>query len=379
MTNRQLGDPHNFGRRVVQRGRWIVKPRPVLWEWALLSRKSPLRKFLGRDFEFLPALEIASSRGEVQRLELTPLRNVRSANGELATIFGRSLALWAWLGVSDLHWENLVLGKDRDGRMIFGPLDVEMILSELSLPTQTKLLPEADRDYAYEYRHAAGVRRVLPYLGKPIASEHLLAIVSAYRATLDFLDRRADELTAIFARLPGLRRTPIRVLLRATSDYVRARTEPVWPPLLDAEAEQLARGDVPYFFRLYGKPGIRFYRDAKLQTQGCLPSRGDVPRLEALLSLPRGLRSPSRRALRDRGLLAVIGAFDHPSLDGRHRDDDLEIVLGARKITVDIGGERLECPRNLRAIVGSAYLPCRCGEVRTVFAPQITRCAARLQ
>jgi hypothetical protein len=64
----------------------------------------------------------------------------------------------------------------------------------------------------------------------------------------------------------------------------------------------------------------------------------------------------------------VIGAFDHPSLEGRHRRGELEIVLGKKRIAVEIGGERLECPRDLSAIVGSAYLPCRCGEVRTVFA-----------
>ena len=52
-----LGDAHNFGRRVAQRGKWIVKPRPLLWEWALLSRVSPLRRFLGGDFDFLPDLE----------------------------------------------------------------------------------------------------------------------------------------------------------------------------------------------------------------------------------------------------------------------------------------------------------------------------------
>jgi hypothetical protein len=366
MTSRPLGDPHNFGRRVAQRGRWIVKPRPVLWEWALLSRESPLRKLLGEPFGFLPTLDIVVARGEVERVKLAPLRPSKHANAELAAIFGRALALFSWLGVSDLHWENLVLGVDR-GRIVFGPLDVEMILSELSLPTQTKLLPEADRDYAHEYRHAAGVRRVLGYLGKPISAEHLLAIVHAYRESIDFLDANASAVAAIFKRLPALRKTPIRVLLRATGDYARAKSEPIWPPLLDAEAEQLARGDVPYFFRLYGERGIRFYRDAKLETEGRLPARGDVPRLEQLLSIERGLRSRSRRVLREQGLLAIIGAFDDRSLDGRHRSGEVELTLRARTIALEIGGERLECPRKLGAIVGSAYLPCRCGEARSVF------------
>src|SRR6185295_20229606 len=96
----------------------------------------------------------------------------------------------SWLGVSDLHWENLVLGQGR-GRVVFAPLDVEMILADLSAPTQTKLLPDADPEYAAICRHASGVRRVLPYLGKPVAAGDLLAMAGAYRAMLVFLDRHA--------------------------------------------------------------------------------------------------------------------------------------------------------------------------------------------
>ncbi|HSQ62054.1 MAG TPA: hypothetical protein VLM85_02525 [Polyangiaceae bacterium] len=360
----QLGDAHNFGRHVVLRGRRIHKPRPLLWEWLVLSRASPLRKLLGAGFDFLPALRFYE-RDEVETLRLAPIRS-RSARTrrEVASITGRSLALWSWLGVSDLHWENLVLGVDARARIVFGPLDVEMILADLALPTYTKLIADADPEYAEMCRHAAGVRRVLPILGKPIAAPELLATVGAYRDALEFLDRHAGEIAATFLSLPALRTTPIRVLLRATADYVRARTEPVWPPLLDAESVQLARGDIPYFFRLYGERGIHFYEDARLEKRGRLPLRGDVPKLEPLLDLERGLRSPSRKKLREQGLFAVIGAFDHPSLDGRHEDGGLAIDLRKRTVVVERAGETLEAPRDLSRVVGSAYLPCSCGEIQ---------------
>lgn len=361
-----LGNPHNFGRRVVSRGRSIRKPRPVLWEWLFSSPSSPLRKLLG--LGFLPALDVVVPRGEVERVRLSPLRPSARTNAEVADVFGRALGLFAWMGVSDLHWENLVLGADRRGRVVFGALDIEMLLADLSLPTETRLLAEADPEYAAVYRHAAGVRRVLPYLGKPIRPEHLLSVVSAYRETLEALDRQRPSIAALLARLPGMRETPIRVTLRATADYTRARREPVWPPLLDAEAEQLARGDVPYFFRLYGERGIFYWRDEARKTRGRLPLRGDVPKLAPLLSLAQGLRSPSRRRLREEGLLAVIGALDHPSLTGRHRRGELEVVLTKRTLTVELDGERLACRRALGSVVGSAYLGCRCGEARSVFA-----------
>lgn len=387
-----LGDSHNFGRRVSVSARRVAKPRALLWEWLMLSAKSPLRRFLheaalrdglGRDaFGFLPDLEFFPSRGrvggEVERVELAPLR-ARSRDGRraLARIVGRSLALWSWLGVSDLHWENLVLGVGHRGRVVFAPLDIEMILADLALPTATKLLPDADPEYAAVCRHACGVRRVLPHLGKPVDAQDLLAMAGAYRGALGFLDRHAGTIAELFARLPKLRTTPIRVCLRGTAEYVRARSEPPWPPLLDAEAEQLARGDIPYFFRLYGRPGIHYYANRALTRVERIPLHGDVPRLDPILRLSRGLRSPSRKTLREEGLFTLLGAFDHAALAGRHESDELTVTFGARRIVVKLPtGEELQSRRDLSAFVGSVYLPCRCGEVRSVLVPRVTVCEA---
>jgi len=399
----QLGDSHNFGRRVsMQKGR-VQKPRTLLWEWLLLARDSPLRKLLDaraeRDgcgseaFGFLPTLKFFQSRsagpagarsgsrlgGEVARLVLEPLGRVTApVRRELAVVLGRSLALWSWLGVSDLHWENLALGVDERGRIVFGPLDIELILADLSLPTETKLLPDADPEYAVICQHAAGVRRALPYLGKPVDAGDLLAMAAAYRATLFFLERHAGAIGKVFGSLPGFRETPIRVCLRGTEEYVRAFEQPPWPPLLEAEAEQLARGDIPYFFRLYGKPGIHYFANRELSKLGRLPLRGDVPKLDRLLPVTRSLRSASRQRLREDGLFTLLGAFDHPSLTGRHREGELELTFGARSLTLRLPeGELLRSGRDLSAFVSSVYLPCRCGEVRSVFVPAVTKCRSR--
>ncbi len=368
-----MSDLHNFGRRVVVRGARVIKPRTMLWEWATLSRESPLRKALDAcgDFDFLPALRFDLARSHVERISLRPMPARRHA--ELAAIVGRSLALWSWLGVSDLHWENLALGVDLHDRIVFAPLDIEMVFDDFSLPTRTKLIADAGDEYAALNRHAAGIRRALPYLGKPVGAEHLLSIAGAYSATLDLLDRQSRTLSDAIARLPNVRTTPIRVLLRATGDYVAGRSNPISPALLDAESEQLARGDIPYFTRVYGQPGIRFFRDERLQVVGRIPD-GDAPPLDPLLSMGRHLRSPSRRRLREQGLLAVVGAFDHPSLTGSHRSDQIGIMLTTRRLKIDIAGKRLECRRDLSSVVGSAYLSCRCGEVRSVLAPKKTRC-----
>lgn len=390
-----LGDSHNFGRRVTRRDDRIVKPRALLWEWLVLAADSPLRRFLaeagerdglGSDaFGFLPDLKFFPPRardgGEVERVELAPLPEPSGDERRaLARIVGRSLALWSWLGVADLHWENLVLGVDGRGRVVFAPLDVEMILADLSLPTETKLLPDADPEYAEICRHASGVRRALPYLGKPVDPADLLAMACAYRGTLAFLDRHARAVADVFAGLPELRETPIRVCLRGTGEYVQARSgQPrrLWPPLLAAEAEQLGRGDIPYFFRLYGQPGIHYFGNRELTQIERIPHEGDVPRLDPVLQVSRGFRSPSRKKLREDGLFTLLGAFDHRSFAGKHESDGLEVTFQARTLVVKVsGGEELKSRRDLSAFVGSVYLPCRCGEVRSVFVPEVTVCAA---
>jgi hypothetical protein len=391
-----LGDAHNFGRRVALRGDTVHKPRTLLWEWLLLSRASPLRTRLcslarrdelgGAAFDFLPDLRFVSPHarggGDVERVTLAPLpRTSARLARELAGVVGRALALFSWLGVSDLHWENLVLGAGPRGEVIFAPLDIEMILGDLALPTETKLLPDADPEVAAICQHACGVRRVLPYLGKPLRAALLVQVAAAYLRTLDFLDRNASAIAEVFARLPRLRETPIRVLLRGTDEYVRARSAPggLWPPLLAAEEEQLSRGDIPYFFRLYGRPYVHYYADRSLTKIGRLPLQGDVPRLGPLLSVSRsrGLRSPRRRSLREDGLFALLGAFDHPSLSGAHAEGGVEVTFARRVLVVKAGGEQLEAARDMSAFVTSVYSPCRCGEVRTVFVPPVTRCHAR--
>ncbi|HEY4117049.1 MAG TPA: hypothetical protein VGM56_04315 [Byssovorax sp.] len=393
-----LGDSHNFGRRVELRGDRVVKPRTVLWEWLFLSAASPLRRALDRAanhagssrdaFAFLPDLAFsrpdARGGGEVERVVLAPLPRASAASRRaLAEIVGRATALFTWLGVGDLHWENLALGLDAGGRVTFAPLDVEIVLSDLASPTETKLLPEADPEVAEVCRHACGVRRALHHLGKPVDGADVVAMASAYLATLALLDADAPAIAAAISSVPGLREAPIRVCLRGTDAYVRARSEPVWPPLLDAEQVQLARGDIPYFFRLYGRAGIHFYAEPTLALLARLPTQGDVPRLDPMLQLGRGLRAPSRRKLREEGLFTLLGAFDHEGITGRVSGDGhsgsagLEVTFGARSLVVKPArGDELRCRRDLRAFVGSVYLPCRCGEVRAALVPRVTRCDA---
>ena len=61
-----------------------------------------------------------------------------------------------------------------------------------------------------------------------------------------------------------------------------------------------------------------------------------MPKLDPILSLARGLRSPSRKKLREEGLFTLLGAFDAPSLAGRHESDGLAVTFGARTLVVKL-------------------------------------------
>ena len=102
-----------------------------------------------------------------------------------------------------------------------------------------------------------------------------------------------------------------------------------------------------------------------------------MPQLDPILEIARGLKSRSRKKLREDGLFAVIGAFDHPNNEGKHALEGVTISFNARTLVVRLpDGSELESPRNLSAFVGSVYQPCACGEVRTVFVPPVTVCNA---
>jgi hypothetical protein len=85
-----------------------------------------------------------------------------------------------------------------------------------------------------------------------------------------------------------------------------------------------------------------------------------------------------RKKLKEDGLFTVLGAFDDRSNAGRHEGDDLAVTFKAKTLVVKPRkGDELETRRDLSAFVGSVYLPCSCGEVRTPFVPSVTVCDAR--
>jgi hypothetical protein len=263
----RLGDSHNFGKHVLldEASGVVVKPRPLLWEWLLLSAASPLRHLVAQladdadavdPFAAFPDLAFSfdadfGGPGRVQFHAPSPLPPPPLTPRDAQTL-GAAVAGLAWLGVHDLHHRNVRVGHDRDGRLCLAPLDVEAVLASLSLPTQTLLVPLSPA--------AARTSGLAPVLAASLDLTLVAAASAAYLETLALFSRHEQALTAAICTVPRARDCHVRVIVRDTAHYVAMLREPHTRPadLTDAEAVQLDRGDVPYFFRTIDDAAIRY-------------------------------------------------------------------------------------------------------------------------
>jgi NADH dehydrogenase FAD-containing subunit len=91
---------------------------------------------------------VATALDELGVRRIADTRVTRVAADHLETAAGRGpefdLCLWAGGFTVPRLATDAGMKVDGRGRVVFGPLDVEIVLSDLSLPTGTKLLPDAD-------------------------------------------------------------------------------------------------------------------------------------------------------------------------------------------------------------------------------------------
>lgn len=329
----RAGDSHNFGRHVVVGERWVHKPRAILWEWLVLSAESPLRTLLaeaatrdglGALFDFLPDLAFttpeARDGGQVERVVLEPLRrpspptsaaSSRASSAALSPCSGRAQHIQSALGEPRDRRRRARAGGVRAPRRRDDP----------------RRLRPPDRDQAparprpRSTRRCASTRAACGACCPGSASPSTPATWSRWPPRTA---RCSPSSTATPPRSPPCsprspRSRPRRsVCACAAPRSTCARAEPLWPPLLAAESEQLARGDIPYFFRLHGARGIHWFADTSLTEVARLPLEGDVPQLDPILPLARALRGKHRKKLRE-GLFTRDGAFDHPEPEGLPR------------------------------------------------------------
>lgn len=250
------GDVHNFGRRVTPlTSQWIKKPRPVLWEQLFLSAASPLRASLSEvfaqeksidPFKVIPDLKFFTlqvpNSGFVEKVRVEEIgRFDKFREGELEVI-GAFIAIICWFGISDLHDENVIIGRDQLGNLIIAPIDIECIFQDFKTPSQSGLLPGLRSDII-KYG-------LIPFF-KDI--EHIRAsdigkLIFSYYKSICILEKNKTIIFDKLLKIPHISETPIRVIFRPTRFYVEKVKERDFRNIFASETIQLDRRDIPYFF-----------------------------------------------------------------------------------------------------------------------------------
>lgn len=257
---KRTGDFHNFGQRVEEKGEQnpvFKKPRTVFWEHLFFGRQSPLapvfRNLKFEKFNFASTffrLDIHSTdgwqTGEVKKVFEKLEKD--EAPEDFYRKFGALIGYAAAMGLQDLHQENVLI--DQQGPI---PVDVEIAFSKIILPNETHLLsrqPELTTPLSQAQAKW------------PLTTEDFFALLDGYTQTTAYVIDHLDELkAAIDSAIETCKFPPsIRVLLRPTQfyrDWLAGQNRET--PLDKEELVQLARGDVPYFFKAPGDKSVCYF------------------------------------------------------------------------------------------------------------------------
>jgi hypothetical protein len=325
MTALALGDVHNFGaqvRRVSEN--YFFKPRSIFWEWLIHSPESEFRKALHRLIEtsgsplpwnFFPYLDFPdlTTLTYEGRMQSVPVLSPVPQSHDLQALeaFGGFTAFCSWMGIADMHSENLAAGLTFDNRFLIAPFDIEVIFSNVFEPPQTLLLPSPDSKLSrVGFTHLASV---LSRVANPLLAA--AACGSGYLSTLKVLASHSESLIDLLASDPRVQNAPIRTSFRKTRvyfEYLQQPYDPKWKgvPFADHEREQLVRGDVPYYFQTLADPSIRYFTDERRRNSRRVAPPVDRPLPHRLLKWDEFSESSLRvSVLTEEGLFMILSSL----------------------------------------------------------------------
>jgi hypothetical protein len=140
-------------------------------------------------------------------------------------------------GIRDLHAQNLIFTATH-----LQPIDAEVVLTDLSLPNETILLPFKDTVF-----DSCGLRPLANSISD-IDSTDRSQIFAGYFDLFAAMSSQRRAIIDTFANQSL--RVPIRLILRNTREYQPyLHGAASLDSLLKEERTQVERGDVPYFFK----------------------------------------------------------------------------------------------------------------------------------
>lgn len=334
----------------------MEKPRCIEWERLFLGdgpfRSELIRLFRSADapnpFELFPTLSFTRDAemdfsGTVERLAWSPA--FPPLTEALCARIGAVIGLASWFGMGDLHRQNVAFGTLDDGRPVCAPLDIECLLVDHQLPAQSRLI--GYRDEKGRGCGLAGFQELLEEAGRP--GSLVAAVLHGYIGAVVALTGHELEVAAALIAEPGIARWPIRVILRDTAEYgsILAGNAPAEgsPALLPSESTQLARGDVPYYYREAASREKRWLtEDSRNWTEASSTVSLDHAAFPAL-EIMRALGPDGRVEWRNKELLVGAGALQLARmLTGKERGDAshaaASLSVSDERIAVSWGEDR---------------------------------------
>ncbi|MBX9767482.1 MAG: type 2 lantipeptide synthetase LanM [Bdellovibrionales bacterium] len=323
----QYGDKHNFGQQVktIERasGTWFQKPRSVFWEYLFFGKSSPLREFFfafgqnGRVpiSNYFFNLEVEDHNNWFGFSKKVDFRPSVLKTEELFYSFGALLAYCYIFGIQDLHKFNVV-----ETHTHLQVIDAEAVLSNLTLPNETLLLPFKSVD------HSTAAMDSIAASYKNFRYEQVKALFAGYYDLCSILLRQTNEIkTVVRDAVPA--KTPIRVILRNTAKYTDMLASRNFPgDLLHEEAEQLNRGDVPYFFKFIGTENL-YWINQKGNVSTTVKKLGvfdgDVRRSGSSLDILLGEKSDLEKRMHQGGLFLLMKLKPAEEFKLQFQSDDL--------------------------------------------------------
>lgn len=354
MDSIKLGDRHNFGRFVELANGSIVKPRSLYWDYNIVDPQGFIRKSLEKKlaertininfFENFSKVnfEIISSihyTGKTTFLNSSPAKdcvNNNITNYDDFIKLGSFIGFSTILGIGDLHKDNIIwLFDKKKSKLFFTPIDIESILNNYELPSQTFLISG---------KNISKEKSALGWLQSASSDEKLMKVCSSliigHIEFIDYITLNASKLESIILqnlfKEKGSARSRSRVITRDTEDYynyLKGRSNDCFPE----EIKQLNNNDIPYFFRIYPSNNIYFFRDEELTDYEQIgPEMSDfIHRNNTTIRDFKSLNAERTNQIKLFGAIQIFRMFIFNShTDYQYSFKDYEVFLNHKQLTI---------------------------------------------
>lgn len=259
-----LGDTHNFGKYVHLQKDKVVKPRTTVWEYLFLSKTSVLRSLINDECQFAgiaspyslaPDLQvdvISNQLGHVDYFSVDSLPESYNINFEDVESIGAMIAMSFWFGIGDLHHENIFVGKNGNDLICF-PIDIECIFDHLTHLKQNLLLPSEKIS-----PEKCGLAKILNHIMQ-LPKAVRFALIKSFVDNTNLYNGISQKIYTAISEIDHINHQPIRVIIRDTAFYKKLDITDSSSNLYKSEVIQIARGDIPYYFRFPDSDDIYFW------------------------------------------------------------------------------------------------------------------------